>query len=712
MNHLARMTRILWVLVLVVFVVGGWLYVDAQRYNYRQNIEQTLQGIARLKTRSIVDWRANRLRDAEMLALNPVLRSSIRDLVEAKNAVSGSGYEKLVMVVHEQILPMQLTYEYKNIRIVDRSGQDVVALVSCCSADPDPSGLDVKTVQEAWRIRQPVLGKLHLDSDLLPIMEVAAPLFVGESEERYGLSLVLVVDPRLEFYPSLQDIPIPSQTYESLLVRREGETIRFLSPLRHLDALPLTHTLPMSSPILPAAMGLRGVEGVVQGNDYRDVPVLAVSTHLPGTEWVLIVKMDEAEALSILSQHMTMAVFGGGMVCFAILAIALLSRSQAKLARQEELQHFTDEKLAQESRMASVLRAAPIGIGIIRAGHLVEMNEALCVKIGYAYDELVGQPFRFLFPSQEDYEAINMGVENHIDLGVYSCETRLKRYKAEPFDALVNVAVTEGLDGQDHGGLCFTVTDITEQKQQEQRLSSQAVELERSNADLMTFAYVASHDLRSPLRGISQLADWIQQDMQGDVPEEVAGYLDLMGKRIHRMEHLLDDLLEYSRVGRIEGDFETIDLAEICRDCFEMSAPPEEYTLKVNCDLPLVCTLTTPLTIILRNLLGNAVKHRLKDDGVSTVTITEQSADYCIRVSDDGPGIPERFHKRIFALFQTLKPRDEVEGSGMGLAIIRRILDTYDGAISVDSDGHSGTTFTVIWPKEAKLRRILDARKK
>ncbi len=261
------------------------------------------------------------------------------------------------------------------------------------------------------------------------------------------------------------------------------------------------------------------------------------------------------------------------------------------------------------------------------------------------------------------------------------------------------------------GDVTYTVTDVTVRKAQEQALVLRSVELERSNKELATFAYVASHDLRSPLRGIAQLAEWIVEDMPEGVPPEIAAHIALMRSRVARMERLLDDLLSYSRVGRVEGETAEADVAELCRESFELLAPPPGFRLVLEGDLPRLTTRRTPLAQVFQNLIGNAIKHRDRDDGTITVSARAVRGGYAFTVADDGPGIPPQFHERIFGLFQTLKPRDEVEGSGMGLALVRKQVELYGGQVVVRSeDGSRGAAFEFTWPADADMKGLQNDR--
>ena len=175
--------------------------------------------------------------------------------------------------------------------------------------------------------------------------------------------------------------------------------------------------------------------------------------------------------------------------------------------------------------------------------------------------------------------------------------------------------------------------------------------------------------------------------------------MDLLRGRLLRMEHLLDDLLAYSRAGRLEGGISQIDLGILAQNIFEMQAPPDGFKLTIADNLPVFTTLATPLEQVLRNLFTNAIKHHDKPTGIIHLDWKISNKDYYdFSVTDDGPGIEPAYHDRVFIMFQTLRPRDEVEGSGMGLALVKKIVETYGGKTSIVSDGKRGTSIHFTWP--------------
>ena len=226
-------------------------------------------------------------------------------------------------------------------------------------------------------------------------------------------------------------------------------------------------------------------------------------------------------------------------------------------------------------------------------------------------------------------------------------------------------------------------------------------ELGRSNSELDRFAYVASHDLKAPLRAIGNYAEWIEEDAVKQLPEKSKEHLLKLRQRVVRMEALLDDLLAYSRVGRKEEELVEIKTEILISDVVEFLSPPQEFRVEIQGKLPIVRSQKTLLELVFRNLIGNAIKHHHRKDGCIRVSATEIGAVYEFVVTDDGPGIAPRYHEKIFQMFQRLKSSDQVEGTGMGLALVKRVVESQGGKIELRSDEGEGASFHFTWPKNA-----------
>lgn len=247
--------------------------------------------------------------------------------------------------------------------------------------------------------------------------------------------------------------------------------------------------------------------------------------------------------------------------------------------------------------------------------------------------------------------------------------------------------------------------DITDKKTFDLERDVLISELERSNKDLDDFAYVASHDLKAPLRVINNASTWLQEDLAGKLDEDSQENLELLRNRAVRMDKLLDDLLVYSRVGRVQSDEykQIIDGVTLIEEIKELLSDVKQYSIHLNDAFKAVKIYRMPLQQIFLNLISNSIKHGDKETTELSVDLIDEDEKYLtFKVKDNGPGIPKEFHQKIFNIFQTLKPRDQVEGSGMGLAIVKKHIEIAGGEIKVDSDKGEGCMFTFTWPKLTK----------
>ncbi|WP_114284730.1 CHASE domain-containing protein [Candidatus Halocynthiibacter alkanivorans] len=225
-------------------------------------------------------------------------------------------------------------------------------------------------------------------------------------------------------------------------------------------------------------------------------------------------------------------------------------------------------------------------------------------------------------------------------------------------------------------------------------------ELKRSNEDLESFTFVASHDLKAPLRGIDNLVSWIVEDDESHLSEESKHNAERLRVRVKRLDNLLDGLLEYSRLGRMVVEETSVDTQSMCMEIAEYLAPPKGFVIQISDELPRLTTSKPALQTVLNNLISNAIKHHDLDTGEISVSSEDLGRVIKFSVSDDGPGIDPMHHKRIFQAFQTLAPRSKVDTSGIGLALVARTVAAAGGAIKVYSEvGKRGTTMSFTWTK-------------
>ncbi|RNI28043.1 HAMP domain-containing protein [Rufibacter immobilis] len=235
-----------------------------------------------------------------------------------------------------------------------------------------------------------------------------------------------------------------------------------------------------------------------------------------------------------------------------------------------------------------------------------------------------------------------------------------------------------------------------------EKLQSSFTHLTKVNQELDQFAYVVSHDLKAPLRAINNLAEWIEEDLQTDDKEILQNFSTLRG-RVHRMENLINGILEYSRIGRKALPTSTFSVQDMLKEVLENLAPPASFTVKASTELPVITAERTLFYQVLSNLLSNAFKYHHTQQGNIEIRAKELPSHYLFEVQDDGPGIPKEYQQKVFTIFQTMEARDVKESTGVGLSIVKKIVEEKGGQIWIDSDGSSGTTFLFTWPKSHAL---------
>ncbi len=227
----------------------------------------------------------------------------------------------------------------------------------------------------------------------------------------------------------------------------------------------------------------------------------------------------------------------------------------------------------------------------------------------------------------------------------------------------------------------------------EVKVAERTDELQHVNKELKDFAHVVSHDLKAPLRGINELSGWIYEDYNKLLDKDGKENLKLLRARTKRMNDMIQGILQYSRVGRTEKEAEEVDLNELLKDVIDLLNPPKNIKIKVENKLPMYKADRTRLTQIFQNLLSNAIKYIDKPKGKIKIGCTEEDKYWKFSVSDNGPGIEEKHYEEIFKIFQMLGSAQKEGSTGIGLTIVKKIIDLYKGSIWVESEIGKGTTF-------------------
>ncbi len=242
-----------------------------------------------------------------------------------------------------------------------------------------------------------------------------------------------------------------------------------------------------------------------------------------------------------------------------------------------------------------------------------------------------------------------------------------------------------------------------------QDLVNHSRQLEKQNQELNQFSYVVSHDLKAPLRAIFKLSEWIEEDLGQNVPVATRKNMKILRGRVFRLEGLINGLLEYSKIGKVNVASERTDVTAVINDVVDLLSPSERFVIDIQTGMPVFTTKKMLLNQVFSNLISNAIKYNDKEKIEIKICVVDQQDFYQFSVEDNGIGIDKIYHDKIFVIFQTLEARDKIESTGIGLAIIRKVVEDMGGAITLQSQKGLGSKFTFTWPKKDYSKKTIKA---
>ncbi len=386
---------------------------------------------------------------------------------------------------------------------------------------------------------------------------------------------------------------------------------------------------------------------------------------------------------------------------------AIISQLRERLAASEDDNRMLRQIEAHLAQFRTLFDLAHDLLCIVGFdGYFKHLNPAWERTLGFAIDDLMAQPFiELVHPDDRDatLEAARklqagetiVGFENR-----YPCQDGSYRW-----------LIWKSVPDPDERLIYAVVRDVTDEKRTAEEIQHYAQELERSNADLEQFAYVASHDLQEPLRMVTSYLQLLQRRYQGQLDDDADEFLGYAVDGANRMKALIDALLRYSRVSRTELHIEPLDVEAVLQEVLsDLQLPIEEAGARVTCDpLPTVAADRAQFRQVLQNLIENALK--FSADGTTPeihVGAEESEAAWTLSVRDNGIGVDPAYHDQLFIPFKRLHGHDAYAGTGIGLAMCQKISQRHGGRMWVDSQLNEGTTFYLSLPKEAHHERLHD----
>jgi signal transduction histidine kinase len=552
-------------------MVSGYLYYAQQEEQLKKEAGNNISSIAELKTKEIMRWKRGRMGDASVFVENPLIKEAMSKISDGKN---GRETRQALLSAMESLRKHS---EYENIYLLDIKGNPVVST----SDSREKIGEYARELAiESMHSRQLIFSDLHRGKDVKHIhIGMVAPViaYKGKAVQVYG-AFLFRIDPSKFLFPLIQSWPVPSQTAETLLVRKEGNDVLFLNELRHRKDTALNLRIPLNGKELPAAMAIRGVEGVVEGKDYRNIPVFAAIRAIPETPWFIVSKIDKQEVLAPLEKR--------AFLIAIIVSILVLAS----------------------------------GLGIL---------------------------LTWRHQSAESYRGLN--------------------------------------------------------EELEQRVRERTAQLKAVNEELEAFAYSVSHDLRAPLRAIDGFSRFVLEDYAGKLDDEGKRLLNVIRTNTQKMDRLITELLGLSRVSRTEMKLSFIDMTTLANSAYKESASPEIQENFILSIAPLPDAFGDPILIsqVWGNLISNAVKYTMpKEERRIEIGGQVEDGMNVYYVKDTGVGFNPDYAHKLFGLFQRLHSEAEFEGTGVGLAIVQRIINRHGGKVWAEGKLNEGATFWFTIPKQ------------
>jgi PAS domain S-box-containing protein len=678
----------------VVILIAGYSVFRHFVKQDRTDSAHQLAAIADLKTGEIVQWRNERLGDAAVFHRNPTFFALVRRYFYDPDDADAQAQ------IHSWMAKVQAHLRYDRLCLHDAAGRNRMSVPeetelheSRYSIEADKTLRSGEIAFEDFHV-DPRDGRVYL-SILVPVLDpetMSAPI---------GL-LIMRIDPSDYLYPLINRWPTPSPTAETLLVRREGGMVVFLNAIRFRPDAALNFQETLTRKTLPAVMAVSGKQGIVEGVDYRGEPVLADLRPIPDSPWFMVAKIDLTEVYAPIRERMW-------WLSFLVTALLITTGSVVGLIwRHHSVRFFkekyemTDALRESEERFRAMFEKAAVGIAMVDPdGRWLRVNPSLCGITGYPEAELLGLTLQDITHPEDlsmDLAAIQRVLSGRID--TYDMEKRYIRKDGAVIPIHLTVSLVREMDGTP-GYFVFIVEDISMRKAAEEKLARALEELERSNRELEQFAYVASHDLQEPLRMVSSYTQLLARHYEGQLDEKAKKYIDYAVDGAVRMQQLINDLLTFARVGTRGAPFKPVDTHALLGVVIKNLAISisEARAIVTNDDLPVVSADASQLTMVFQNLMANAIKFRGETPPHIHVSATERDREWIFSVKDNGIGIDRKYADRIFVIFQRLHTREEYSGTGIGLAICKRIIARHGGRIWFESETGRGATFFFTIPK-------------
>jgi PAS domain S-box-containing protein len=370
-----------------------------------------------------------------------------------------------------------------------------------------------------------------------------------------------------------------------------------------------------------------------------------------------------------------------------------------KVPEVKEVVETVDTALLEEEKQRIFENIQDIYYEVTINGQIHDISNSISEISDIPREELIGKEMKVLYADEQQRKNFVAALKKEEDSIDY--EIKLKGKKGSIVPCIITAKLILDKDEMPYL-IVGSLRKISKRKQEEEKSNKALEDLKVVNKDLLDFAYITSHDLKSPLRAINTLANWVMMDEENKMGEEAKGQMQLLINRTERMHNLIDAIFDYTNIVSFDGEKSNINMQKMISGLKSRMKIPANISLKVKENMPHLTFEKSRIEQVFENIIENSVKYMDKDEGVIVVDWVERPKEYEFAVTDNGPGIDPKYFEKVFQIFQTLKPRDEVEGVGIGMAIVRKIITKYGGKIWLESVPGKSLTVSFTIPKTSE----------
>lgn len=672
----------------IIIIAGMLVYRGLERKTMLSAYSE-LSALSQAKIREVTNWRKERLNDATFIM------GSMQFKNLASRFLSDTADIKSRNSLTDFIRPLKNNHEYTDVILIDTAGKEYPLFSKVENKLLDR---DRDFFLQAIKERKALLSDINRhDSDKIIHMSSFTPLFLSDKSNVFGV-VEIKMDPSKILFPAIQMSSGSSESAETFLVRREGNYVLFLNNLKYRSNSALSYKQPLTNVTLPAAKAVLGKEGIFEGRDYRGVPVLADLRRIADSPWYIVSKIDKDELYSPLKLE---SVAVTGFVVVLVLLCGIIAYALWKQQQLKFLEHAMKSRLDKEMLLERIEHLIKNANDIIllfdEQGKIAQVNDKAVMVYGYTFEEFSSLNLVDIRAENTRGE-IERDKQKVLEMGGHIFETFHLKKDGSEFPVEISSRVIE-IEGKKY--FQSIIRDITERKQYEEKLKSTIDELNRSNRDLEQFAYVGSHDLQEPLRMVNSYAQLFERKYRGKLDDTAEEYLNFLTEGARRMQHLIKALLEYSRINSAADDQKVIDINEAVKTALKnLRLQIQESQAAIEYDnLPRVRANFSQIVQLMQNLISNSIKYRNNAPPKIKISAEADKDSWIFSVQDNGIGIDKEYYEKIFQLFQRLHAREDYPGTGIGLALCKKIVEHHGGKIWVKSEEGKGSAFYFTIPK-------------